>query len=168
MAAAHPFGSFVGCRFKRIGIARLQSGSRDYKKLLLNVRSHCVTQCFACCVSVPWSALRCVRLRLNVRLALELQTVRSVNISKLYHCLCTVSEVSHKQITKCKEQGLSGENNRRSATGQIPWLLRNTDVHYRLSNSTILVPINSLMTPVLLRMDYSSQTDFNIILQPTA
>ena len=24
MAAAHPFGSFVGCRFKRIGIARLQ------------------------------------------------------------------------------------------------------------------------------------------------
>ena len=24
MAAARPFGSFVGCRFKRIGIARLQ------------------------------------------------------------------------------------------------------------------------------------------------
>ena len=41
---------------------------KDYKKLLLNVRSHCVTQCFACCVSLPCSALPCVRL-LNVRLA---------------------------------------------------------------------------------------------------
>jgi hypothetical protein len=36
--------------------------SQDYKKLLLIVHSHCVTQCFPCCVS-----LSCVRLRLNMR-----------------------------------------------------------------------------------------------------
>ena len=36
--------------------------SQDYKKLLLNVCSHSVTQCFPCCVSLP-----CVRLRLNMR-----------------------------------------------------------------------------------------------------
>ena len=35
------------------------------------MRSHCVTKCFAWCVSVPFSALPCVRLRLNVRLALR-------------------------------------------------------------------------------------------------
>ena len=36
--------------------------SQDYKKLLLNVRSHSVTQYFPCCVSLP-----CFRRRLNMR-----------------------------------------------------------------------------------------------------
>jgi hypothetical protein len=49
--------------------------------------------------------------------ALQFQTVHSVNTFKLYHCLYIASEVLHKQITKCKEQDLSGEDNRRSATG---------------------------------------------------
>jgi len=40
--------------------------SQYYKKLLLNVRSHCVTQCFPCSVSLPCSALHCVRLRLTI------------------------------------------------------------------------------------------------------
>jgi len=35
-----------------------------------NMRSHCVTQCFLCCVSLPCAALPYVRLRLNVRPAL--------------------------------------------------------------------------------------------------
>jgi len=61
--------------------------------------------------------------------ALRLQTARPVNISRLY----IACKVLHRQIMKCKEQSLSGEDNRRSATGQIPWLLRNTDVHYRLN-----------------------------------
>jgi len=44
---------------------------RDYKKLPLNVRSHCVTQCFASCLSLPCSTRPCVYLHPNVRLALE-------------------------------------------------------------------------------------------------
>jgi len=100
--------------------------------------------------------------------ALQLQTARSVNICKMYHRLYIARQVLHKQITKCKEQGLSGEDNRRSAAGQIPWLLWKTDVHNHLNKSTILVPINSPMTPFLTLMDNSSQIDFNIILQHRA
>jgi hypothetical protein len=50
--------------------------SQGYKKLL-GVRSYCVTKCFPCCVFLPCSALPCVRLRLNVRPALQCDLARA-------------------------------------------------------------------------------------------
>jgi hypothetical protein len=62
-----------------------------------NVRSHCVTQCFPCCVTLPCSALPCVRLRLNVRPA-------------ILHRNCLLNHVVERKIERTVKRGSRGKH----------------------------------------------------------
>jgi len=65
------------------------------------------------------------------------------------------------------EQSPSSEANIHSASQEIPRLLRNPNVNYRLHNSPPLVHILSQMNPVHIFPPYFPKIQSNIIFPPT-
>jgi hypothetical protein len=72
-----------------------------------------------------------------------------------------------REITNSMEQRPSWEADSHSASQEIPCLLCNPKVHYRVHKSPLPVPVLSQMNPVHTFRLYFPKTHSNIILPPT-